>query len=805
VTPLLDDLVRDTALAGRLLARRPGFAAVALVTLALGIGAPTAIFSVVHAVLLRPLPYPNADRIVRFRIDAKSPAGAVAFDALPTAAALGWGAQSTTLSAMAIYNDRALTLSTPAGPFRLTGISTTPNLFELLGVAPAAGRTFDAGTQERRQIVLSHAAWQQFFAADRSVLGSNITLDGEPFRVVGVMPESFGFPTPDALFWVPLLLDPGGTRGMLLPAIGRIRDGATVDAVVQEGREQLGGGGDTRITERLSARTLQDQMVGGVRRLLWVLLGAVGFVLVIATVNIALLLLTRGASREREFSMRLALGAGRARLVRQLFTEGLMLGVLGGTAGLVLAGLGLDLLVRLAPPDLPRLREASLDGQVLTFAVALTLVTSLVFGVLSAGRTIAVDPVRALVGSPGESRLVAGAGPSRRRLNALAAAGLALTMVLLVGAALLLRSFAALVLIDQGYNPRDAVALQITLPAARYPGPAPRLAFHERLLERLAHADGVTIAGLATSMPTRQPSGRFDFRAGSLPSQIEPFSIHVVDVHMVTEGFAEAMGLRLLAGRTFRASDAAGAEEVIVISERLARQEFPDRHPIGELLYSRSGNRRVIGVVGDVRPAAPGAEIKPAAYVPLRQSPDVLEWFATVTVIARGPNARSLPTGMRALVLSLDPEMPPFNVRRLDEDVSRLVAGPRFSATVLTIFAVIAFVMAAVGVYGVMAYSTGLRTREIGVRMALGASRAQVRRLLVRDGAVVVAAGLGFGVIAAIWLARSLTGLLHEVTPADPGILLLVAAGLSAAGLIAAFLPVRRATRVSAHDALRHE
>jgi putative ABC transport system permease protein len=792
--PLVDDALRDAGLSARLLLRRPAFAWVALVTLALGIGAPTAIFSVVHAVLLRPLPYPDADRIVRFRIESRSPGGAVAFDALPATAALAWGAQSTTLSAMALYNDRALTLSTPDGPFRLTGISATPNLFDLLGVAPIAGRTFDAGTSEPRQIVLSHATWSRFFAADRSVLASTITLDGEPYRVVGVMPEAFGFPTPDASFWVPLLLDPGGSRGMVLPAIGRMRPGATVDAVVQEGREQLGGG-DTRITERLSARTVQDQMVGGVRRVLWVLLGAVGFVLVIATVNIALLLLTRGASREREFSLRLALGAGRSRLVRQLFTEGLMLGVLGGAAGLALAWLGLVLLVQLAPPDLPRLREASLDGQVLAFAIGLTVAVSLVFGVLSAGRTLAIDPVRALVGTPGESRLMGAAGPSRRRLNALAAAGLALTMVLLVGAALLLRSFVALVLVDQGFESRGAVAMQVSLPQARYPGPAARLAFHERLLERLAHADGINIAGLATTLPTRQPSGRFDFRAGGLPLQHEPFSIHIVDVHMVTEGFAEAMGLRLLAGRTFRASDAAGAEEVIVISERFARQEFPDRHPIGELLYSRSGNRRVVGVVGDVRPAAPGAEIKPAAYLPLRQNTDLLEWFATVTVIARGTDPRALSAGMRALVLSLDPEMPPFNQRRLDEDVSRLVAGPRFSATILSIFAVIAFVMAAVGVYGVMAYSTGLRTREIGVRLALGASRAQVRALLLKDGAMVVIAGLGVGLVAAVWLAQSLTGLLHEVTPADPGVLLVVAAGLSTAGLVAAFLPVRRATR----------
>jgi putative ABC transport system permease protein len=800
----LEAVWNDAGLSIRLLRRQPAFAAVALLTLALGIGASTAVFSVVHAVLIRPLPYPEADRIVRFRIEASSPGSSVVFDALPVTTALTWGARSTTLSAMALYNDRALTLSTPDGPFRLTGISATPNLFDLLGVAPMLGETFRDATTGRRDIVLSHTAWTRFFAADRLAIGSTATFDHEPYRIVAVMPASFGFPTPEAMFWVPLPIDPGGSRGMVLPAIGRMRPGATVEAMLQEGRDELGDAGDARISQRLGARTLQDQMVGGVQRLLWVLLAAVGFVLAIATVNVALLLLTRGAKREREFSMRLALGAARSRLVRQLFTEGLMLGALGGAAGLGLAWLGLATLRNLAPADIPRLREASLDGEVLVFALALTFATSVLFGVLSAGRTVAVDPVRALMGA-GETPLSRSSAPSRRRLNALAAGALAMTMVLLVGAALLLRSFVGLVRVDQGYEPAGAIGLQVTLPQARYPGPAARLAFHDRLLERLAETSGVSVAGLAPTIPGRQPAGRFDFRAGGLPSDRDPFSMHVVDVHMVTEGFIEAMGLRVVAGRTFRSTDTPGAEPVMVISQSLARQEFAGRNPVGELLYSGTGNRRVVGVVADVRPVAPGAEIKPSALLPLRQNADILEWFSSVTVMARGANPRGLAAGVRALVLSLDPEMPPFNVRRLDEDVSRLVAGPRFSAFVLSVFAATAFLMAAIGVYGVMAYSTGLRTREIGVRIALGATRGDVRRLLLRDGAVVIVTGLVIGFVAAVWLAQSLTGLLHEVAPADPAVLLLVAAVLASAGLIAAFLPVRRATGSGALDALRQE
>jgi len=345
---MMRESLRDVRHALRLLGRRPGFSAVALVTLALGIGAPTAIFSVVRAVLLRPLPYPEPDRILAFRMEAHGPSGTVAFDAVPASTALDWAAQSATLSSLALWNDRALTLTSADGPFRLSGISATPNLFDLLGAAPQRGRTFGASSRDEHEIVLSHATWQRYFASDPAIVGQAITMDAEPYRVVGVMPAAFAFPTPDAAFWVPVTIDAGGSRGMVLPAVARMAPGATLDAVLQEGRRLMtDDGGPVRAT--LLATSLQDQLVGGVRRVLWVLLGAVAFVLVIATVNIALLLLTRGAGREREFSVRLALGAARSRLIRQLFVEGLTLGVLGGAAGVFVAWLGLMLFLRLAP------------------------------------------------------------------------------------------------------------------------------------------------------------------------------------------------------------------------------------------------------------------------------------------------------------------------------------------------------------------------------------------------------------------------------------------------------------------------
>jgi predicted permease len=798
------DTTRDVGLSLRLLARQPGFAIVAILTLALGIGAPTAIFSTVHAVLLRPLPYLDADRIVRFRIESRSPRGTVGFDALPVSQALEWAGNTSTLEMMSIFNDTARTLTTPDGPVRLTGLAATPNIFALLGTAPAMGRAFDAATRETRQIVLSHSTWQRYFNGNPAIVGTSITLDGDPFSVTGVMPEAFAFPTPDTAFWVPVLLETGGSRGMLLPAIAKLRPGATLNSVVAEGQRMLGDRDDPRIQQTLLARTLQDQMVGRYTRVLWVLLAAVGLVSVIATVNIALLLLTRGASRAREFSIRLALGAGRGRLVRQLFAEGMTLAIMGGLAGLAVGALALKALVRIAPPDLPRLHEAGLDPLVLSFTALLVILASVVFGVLSAGRVITIDAIRALARAATETSLVPTGAP-RRRLNALAAAELAFTVVLLVGAGLLLRSFISLVLVDQGFDSRDALAVQVTLPSARYPGPDARLAFHERLLERTKALQGVSHAGLTTSMPNRQPTGRFAYDPVGSDPFADPFTMKVAEVRMVSAGFLEAMGVPLLAGRTFRDSDTEGSERVIVLSQRLARLHFPDRDPIGAMLYSQSGDCRVIGVVADVLPASQEGTADPGAYVPLRQSKDVLSFAATVTLVVRGKSAATQVGPLRSMVSSLDPEMAVFNVRTLDREVAGLVAGPRFSATALGLFALVALVMAAVGVYGVMSYSAGQRTREIGVHMALGATPAQVLRVIVRDGLIVVAAGLGAGLVIAVWLARSLTGLLHEVTPADPVALVSVAVLLSAIGLVAVLIPARRATRVSALAALRHD
>ena len=805
-------LTRDAAGVFRFVRARPGFGAVVLATLALGIGAPTAVFSVVNAVLLRPLPYLDPDRLVQFRIEARTPNRTVQFEALPANLALQWAADSTTLAGIALYNDRALTLSSPGGPHRLNGIAASPMLFELLGVAPAHGRVFDvsAGASAKadravldaRVIVLSDRLWRQYSSGDPTAIGGTWTLDGEPYRVIGVMPPSFKFPTADADFWVPLIVGAGGGRGMLLPAIARLTPQATLAETTAEGTRALEAASGPRESQTLFVRTLQQQLVGDAGRVLWMLLAAVSVVAVIATTNVALLLLVRGAGRTQEFSIKLALGAGRLQLARQVFVEAATFAVVGGTAGVLLAAAFLRLLIGFAPTAMPRLDEVAIDGDVLSFAACTTGLACIVFGLLSIGRTIAVDPVRTLAAGGEEARLVSGR-PAHRRMNVLAAAELALTTVLLVGAGLLLRSFVAMVLVDQGFEARGALALRVNLPAARYPGAAARLAFHERLLERLQYLDGVQSAGLITSMPNRQPTGRFDFNPGSL-QPFDPMRMTTAEVRMATEGWFEAMGIRLLSGRTFRPGDTSGAEHVVVISERAARTYFPGQDAAGQLLYSHAaGTVRVAGVVSDVRPVD-GGDPAPAAYFPLRQDSGALDWLATMNVIVRGPNPRALSAAVRGIVLQLDPEIPTYTVRTLDEEVASLVAGPRFVVLVLGAFAAAALVLASIGVYGVMAYTAAQRTREIGIRVALGATRAQVMRLVLRDGFIVVAGGLAGGIPLALLVSRALLGTFHQIPAIDPEALAVVAAVLAGAGLLAAYLPARRATAITAIEALRH-
>jgi putative ABC transport system permease protein len=785
----------------RLLRARPGFAAIVLLTLGLGIGAPTAVFSVIHAVLLRPLPYADADRLVQFRMEVRHPQGDAAFDALPASAALQWAGGSNALADLALYNDRALTLVTPAGPERLTGIAGTPNLFALLGVLPSVGTGFDAQTTDPRQIVLSDQVWRQHFGADPAILDSAVTLDGEAFIVRGVMPPDFDFPSRDAAFWVPLVITPGGSRGMLLPAVARLKPGAAVAEVVEEGRRVLREDGDSAGEQTLIVRTLHSQLVGPVARVVWVVFVAVALVSVVATANLALLLLVRGAGRAQEFGIRLAMGASTGQLVRQLLAEAAGLAVIGGTLGVAMAAALVGVLVRTAPPGVPRLQDIAVDVPVLAFAMVTTVLTTLVFAALSMGRTIAAGARQGF--GAGSGQLVDTSSP-RRRMQFLAASEVAVSMVLLVAAGVLLNAFLARALIDHGFNPRNGVAIRVSLPPGRYPGVAARQAFQLQLLERLQQAPGVDAVGLITSLPNRQASARFGFNPKAVPLFHDPLTVQVAEVRMATEGFFAAMGMPV-EGREFERTDALGSESVVVISEQLARLHFPEGGAVGKMLFSgAAGSMQVVGVVPDVLPAD-GRPPSPAAYLPLRQHNDVLQWFTTVNVILRGDNAPGMMRAARAAVSAIDREVPVFGARTLDQEVAGLVAGPRFVASVLTAFAVAALFIASIGVYGVMAYSTSRRTREVGIRMALGATRTQVTTAILREGLLVIATGLFVGGVASTWLSQLLTGVVPEAPPVSVPVLTLVTLVLAGAALVAAYLPTRRATAITAVDALRHD
>jgi predicted permease len=788
------DFLLDARQALRLLLTRPGFAAAAILTLALGIGAPTAVFSIVHAVLLRPLPYAAPERLVQAHMESTTPRGVVRMDALPVSAAGEWAASTTTLDGLAIYNETARTASTSAGPERLTGIATTANLFDLLGTAPTLGRVFSEGDDDLLQVVLSDTAWRTHFHADSGVVGTTVTLDGQPYRVTGLMPERFHFPTPETAFWIPVRLDTGGSRGMLLPVIARVRAGVPLAAAVDEGLIHIGAD-NSGFESRLLLPTLQESMVGPVSRTLWLFMAAVSLVAVVATVNIALLLVVRGTSREGEFALRSALGADRGRLVRQLVGESAVLTALGGVAGFSLAYLIVTALRAMAPPEIPRLDEAGLDAGTLGFAVGMMTLAVLTFSVLSAA------PV--LRGSRERARMAA---HSRRRLLTLASVETALALVLLVAASLLLESFVRQVAVDQGFDHRDRLALQFTMPRARYPTPEARMAFVERVLERVRGLPGVTHAAVITAMPNRQPTGRFAFDPIGIDPFAPPGSHTLGEVRMVTDGGLAALGVPLLGGRDIRADDTNSSEPVVVISAASAAQHFPGVDPVGRTLFTGSGPLRVIGVAGDVRPAVTGLpQHDPSVYLPLRQSLDVFQQFATVTLAVHAPSAAAPRPAIRHALLDLDPDMAPFNVRALSDEVARLVAGPRFSATVVSLFSLVAFVMAAVGVYGVVAYQAARRTKDIGVRLALGATRGRVTRVVLSDGLFIVAAGIGVGAPLAVWLARLLQATFDDLSTRPLVTVVTVSLTLAATALAAAYIPARRAARISVLAALRED
>jgi len=808
----------DVRYGARMLVKGPGFTLVAVITLALGIGATTAIFSVVNAVLLRPLPFPEPERLATvWNIDRQEGGGEMAMT-WPDFADMR--AQNQSFAALAAFDERDLTLTGVGEAARLRGAVVSSDLFPLLGVAPQVGRFFTADEEQpgARAVILSHGLWRNRFGADAQVVGRAVAINEQSYSVVGVMPASFAFPigAEPAEMWISVAAEAEGRtprtqqRGNhFLEVIGRLKPGVTLgQAQAEVGQIAAALGKQYPETNgEFGARAVPyfDRVVGDTRPALLLLLGAVGFVLLISCANVANLLLARAAGRQREVAIRAALGADRARVVRQLLTESLLLGLVGGAAGLLLAVWGSEALLALVPGRLPRAAEAALDGRVLGFTLAASLLTGILFGLAPALQASKPDLTAAL--KEGGRSVGAGRRASRTR-GALIVAQVATAFVLLVGAGLLVNSLLRLQRIEPGFDPERMLSFRVSLPPAKYSEPQQIESFYQGLLTRVGALPGVTAVSATSALPLSGQNSVVGFAVEGVPTPPQTPFPHTSGLRVVRPGYFGTMGIRLLQGRDFDARDTLRSTPVTIINEALARRHFRNQNPIGRRINPSFGVddrgilfREIIGVVGDVRHSSLREEAGPESYVAHAQAP-----FNTITVVARaGNDPRALTAAVRGEVRTLDPDLPVFAVRTLEEYLATAVAQPRFGALLLSIFAGVALLLTAVGLYGVISYGVEQRRHEIGVRMALGARARDVLGLVMRQGVALAAAGIGLGLVAAAALTRVMASFLFGVGATDPATFALIALLLGLVALAASYVPALRAARVDPLDALRDQ
>jgi predicted permease len=812
-TEYFSELKQDVTFACRHLLKNPAFTIVAVLTLALGIGAITAIFSAVQAVVLRPLPVPEPERIFAIYETWQDRRGNVSGGNFTDALAA-----NTTFSDMTAIQYSSFNLSDSEGAERIIGARATASFWSVFGVAPSIGRVFGAEEDQpgrEHVVVLSHRLWRERFLGDQSVIGRQVRLNGRPYEVIGVMPASFDFTDQSEQLWVPIAFTPERKATHdehFLTIYGRLRDGVSPDHALAElgrtaealeqnfPRDNAGRG--------LTITPIMTEMIGDYRQRLFVLLGAVAFVLLIACGNIANLLLARGASRGAELAVRTALGAGRGRIVRQLLTESVVLALVSAAAGLALALWGIRALVAAAPPGIPRLEQTGLDPYVLGFTVITSIACAFLFGLAPALRAGRVDVVTMLK----EGGRSAAMGGVRDRLRAALIAGeLALALMLLVGAGLLIRSAVALQRVDPGFEYRGVFSGRISLPAAEYSDPSRIQATFERLVEEVRKVPGVTAAAISSQVPMG-PGGNSN---GLIPEG-RPLDVRsAIDsrLRIVSPAYFDAMGIAIVRGRPLTNEDRRGSFKVMVISEALAAAAFPGQDPIGRRIAccepapdGKSPDYKVVvGVARDVRSRGLGEASLPEFYLPMWQVPrEAWEWIQRgVYIVARTPlDPASLANPMRTVVSSVAPDVPLFNVRTMEERLELSLSNARFNTLLLSILGAIGVVLAAVGIYGVIAYFVSRRTQEIGVRMALGATKRDVVRLIVGQAAVPISIGLLVGIAASFAATRVLTAQLFGVTPSDPLTFVIVAVGLGLVGVLASFVPARRAAGVDPTRAL---
>ncbi|HEX6966676.1 MAG TPA: ABC transporter permease [Gemmatimonadaceae bacterium] len=805
----METLLHDLRLALRTLRKSPGFATIAILCLALGTGATTAIFSVVNAVLLRPLPYPQPEQLVR--IFESQTMKAHWYGSVSPANYLDWRRDNTVFAQLAAYQFGSVNLQTDAAPERLSAVAATPNLFALLRVAPEIGRTFvpndDQGSASH-VVVLSDALWRNRFAADRGIVGRTITLGGDAYTVIGVMPPDFAFPATSAVdIWVPQVFTPdqASTRGShYLAVVGRLEPNVTLDAATAQ-MKQIAARIAQQYPEEQATRTvalfsLHDNLFGGaIRRELFVLLGASALVLLIACVNVANLLLARAAARRREVAVRVALGAGRTRLVRQFLTESIVLALSGGALGLLFAHWGVRALVALASSSIPRAHPITFDAGVFVFLLAVALVTGIVFGIVPALQGTRVDPRDNLSeGGRGGST-----GRTQQRFrNSLVAAEIALSLVLLVGAGLLMQAFVALEHTPSGLVTDHVLTFHVAPNDDKFAGHQGD-GFYTPVLQRIRSVPGVTSAGLISLLPLQDyfTNGPFEIVGRPKPERgHEP----VAEMRVTSPGYFRALHIPVRAGRDFTNQDQVGSLPVLIVNESLAKRYFPNEDPIGQRIRLDTLTLTIVGVVGDVRGASLDRAPMPELFASYRQVEEFIPGEMTVVVRTEVPPA-SVTAAIRDAVHSVDPGQPIFKVMTMDDVVAYSLSDQRTYLWLLATFAGVALVLATAGIYGVTSYLVTQRTRELGIRLALGASPASLQTLVVRQGAIVAAIGTVVGLVAAFALTRVLANVLYGVSATDPITFIVVAAILMGVALAASLIPARRAAHGNPMIALRVE
>jgi putative ABC transport system permease protein len=799
-------ILQDARYAGRLLIKSPVFSLIAVLTLALGIGANTAIFSVVNALLLRPLPYPDAGKLVMVWQDLRARGGPATEWATP-GDFVDWRDSRSIFANTAAMQGWQPTLTGVAEPEPLVGEQVTGEYFDVLGVRPQLGRAFrpeEDVPNAPRVVILSHGLWQRRFGGDRTLVGRRITLGGEPHEIVGIMPEGFRPAViSQAQLWRPRRLNTANpSRGaVILRVVARLREGVTLDQA-RHSAEWLSAQlavahPDTNKGARLNIVALQEQIVGNIRPGLLVLLGAVGFVLLIACVNIANLLLARASGRGREIAVRMALGAMRGRVVRQLLTESLILAAIGGALGLVIGVWGVSMLIALAPDGAPRLDEIGLDGTVLAFAVALTVATGLIFGLVPALQVSRPELTPALREG---GRGTAGPGSQRAR-RALIVAEVALALMLLVGSGLLLRTFLRIQAVDLGFNPENVLVGSIVPPQVKYRNDDERRVLYDRLLERASALPGLKAAALGSVLPLGGDSDMTIFIEGR-PLPRTSSEALATWYRLVSADYLQAMDISLRSGRMFKSGEQA---PILVINETGARRFWPGEDPIGKRVRFDQDEKApwftVIGVCEDVKMRGARGEARTEVYIPYWQMP---EPGMNIVLKAAADPAR-LAGPLRQAVREVDPDLPVSTLMPMSQIVSDSIDEPRFVAFLVSVFATLALLLSAIGIYGVMSYAVAQRTSEIGVRMALGAGRHEVFGLIVGDGLKLAAIGIGIGLVASVALARSISTLLFGVATYDPLTFAAMTATLLAVAVLASIIPAQRATRVDPIVALRAE